>query len=135
VLAEVRSASTSPSGTKLGAKFTRPDGSTFEIDEVSPDGSRWVQVKNTEPFDTGSENFTDVKAQATRNLADAKNVGSLKGPVPSDGKPPTIEFRFTKGVVEDVAAALEAMGVRVTGLLLKRGQFIPPVPPKPKENQ
>ena len=127
VLAEVRSASTAPSGTKLSKKFKRPDGSTFEIDQVSPDGSHWVQVKNMEPFDTGSENFKDVSAQADRNLADAKLF-------PVNGKPPTIEFQFTKGVLEDVAGALQAKGIQVTGLILRRGQVVVPfVPSKRRE--
>jgi hypothetical protein len=97
-----------------------------DVDIEAGHGTRWVEVKNTEPFSTESTDWKGkpgkqgLNAQADKLLRVARDPANFV-----NGKPPEVVIRFTKGVSPDVAAALRAKGIKVIGT--ER----PPVPTPP----
>ncbi|MEH2064497.1 MAG: DUF4157 domain-containing protein [Nostoc sp.] len=105
---EFEQARTAPPGTEIGVHKTF-EGKKIEIDQIRPDGT-WVNVKNYELFGKESKKFTELEKQAQMNLRAAQ-----ANPLPN-GKIPTILFDFgEKGVTTEVAEALRAINVNVTG--------------------
>ncbi len=85
-----------------------------EVDVISEHGTRWTEVKNTEPFSTesnawkGGSGKQGLELQALELLEMAKQH-------PVEGTVPDVVVEFPKGVGADVAAALEGMGIEVVG--------------------
>ncbi|MBN4002719.1 MAG: DUF4157 domain-containing protein [Nostoc sp. LPT] len=105
---EFEQAKTAPPGTEIGA-YKKFEGKKIEIDQIRPDGT-WVNVKNYELFGKESRKFTELEKQAQMNLRAAQ-----ANPLP-DGNIPKILFDFgEKGVTTEVADALRAINVKVTG--------------------
>jgi hypothetical protein len=105
-------------------------GKTADVDVEAGNGSRWVEVKNTEPFGLESSDWVGKPGKQGLSAQVDKLIGVSRDPANAvDGKPPEIVVRFPKGVSPEVAAALRAKGVKVIGT--ER----PPVPPPPGDKK
>jgi hypothetical protein len=98
-----------------------------EVDVVSDGGKLWTDVKSTEPFGvqsnawTGKPGHQGLKVQAEEMLRSAQQN-------PHNGAAPKVRFKFPKGVTREVRAALEAMGIEVTGPTVEPNPIPVPVP-------
>jgi len=102
-----------PHVVAVEADFSYVDGSgqpkSASIDVVSGNGTRWVESKDNALFGLNSSTWTDdILPQATRQLEAAEQN-------PVNGQVPQVVYRFNSGVTQEVAAALEAMGIEVLG--------------------
>src|SRR5262249_31802945 len=85
------------------------DGGPVDLDYVADDGTRWVEVKNTNPFGVETTQWADLSDKVRRMQDTAQLPQNL-----IDGRPPRIEVRFLKGVSPEVANELRGLGVVVT---------------------
>ncbi len=85
--------------------FKFGDGELIEIDNVNRGGDVWSEVKNKKPFGLRSSAWRgEVLPQARNMLRAAKEHGI-----------PTVRMAFPRGVTQEVANELEAMGIMVDG--------------------
>ena len=84
-------------------------GGSIDIDVISPDGTRWIEVKSKKPFGTGSNNWSDeILPKAQKMLMASKEA-------PYNSTVTTLVFDFPKGVTVSVFEALTALGFEVLG--------------------
>jgi hypothetical protein len=107
VEAELEAALRDPHAVDLSRDF-KLEGRNIEIDRISDNGDRWVDVKNYELFGAHSSNLEKLMAQAEDALQLAE-----ANPNPATGKIPEVVYELSKGITPEARAMLE--GVRVNG--------------------
>ncbi|HYO72955.1 MAG TPA: hypothetical protein VEU33_43535, partial [Archangium sp.] len=119
----------------VNRKFPLDGTGVVEVDVVSKKGRRWIDSKRVKPFGlessdwVGSADKQGLKVQAEEMLRAAKQN-------PVDGVPPEVVFEFPLGVSREVAKALRAMGVEVSGPIIETlpGPVLP-IPVRDREEK
>jgi hypothetical protein len=109
VAGEFDSAKVAPPGTRFGEKRQGR-----EIDQITPDGTRWVNDKTDNLFGVNDPRVADLVAQAKATIKAAR-VPAEAVPVPGGSSgatmAPEVEFHFKNGVTPEVAARLRTVEV------------------------
>jgi hypothetical protein len=108
--AELDAALKDPHTVDLSRKF-KLDGRKIEIDRITSDGDRWVDVKNYELFGERSSNMQALMQQAE----DALHLAEVN-PNPATGKIPEVVYEFSKGITPEARTMLETIRVNGRGI-------------------
>lgn len=84
-------------------------GRSVEIDVIADGGRRWIEVKNVNPFGTGSTACEALFKQVDDRIIVARDP---RNALP-DGTAPTVVVRFPRGMGRDVVRELRAKGAEV----------------------
>ncbi len=106
----------------INKKFSldgRPDA--VQINIVSDNGLKWINVMNTNWFGLGSSAWTGRKKKQGLRRQAAKILKAANQHT-VDGRVPGVIFTFQKVVSREVADALIAMGAEVEGRIVEAGE-------------
>lgn len=84
-----------------------------EIDEITPDRSRWTNIKKLNLFGETDPRVPELEAQATETLKTAQLPEHAV-----NGKAPEVEFHFADGVTPEVAVRLRKVKVGGQSLIV-----------------
>ncbi|MCX5111748.1 hypothetical protein OOK13_25020 [Streptomyces sp. NBC_00378] len=108
--AEVEAAENSRNVVEVGMPIRSEPIGKSDADVVADDGRTWKDSKDYLPFGLGSGNWEKLSIQVDRQLEIANDPAYT-----IDGRPPKLVYYFPRGVMQEVAEALERKGVGVEG--------------------
>ncbi|MEU2674456.1 hypothetical protein ABZ622_37495, partial [Streptomyces sp. NPDC007164] len=108
--AEVEAAENSRDVVEVGMPIRSEPVGKSDADVVADGGRTWKDSKDYLPFGLGSGNWEKLSIQVDRQLEIASDPAYTIG-----GRPPKLVYYFPRGVMQEVAEALEEKGVGVEG--------------------